>query len=274
METEKMKVVVYNDTSNYHKGCVEVMNVLYRDIYELGLEVTENFADADIVVINGEGTMHDNQGKAKTMIEVLTRAVTHNKKTFLINTVFQNMHLDSVAIEAMKRATISCREVKSQTYLKETYDIDSIVNVDLSYWMKPDLAPKTYKYPVLVGQMWHRPLYRESENLPRVNIFKQSWTDIIKEIRQAEWFITGRHHDMYAALIAETPFVVARGNTWKNDGLLETAGVNIPTIASDATDTEISVCWAACREAERNGEYDRLWKFMRSQKQFSLRDFL
>jgi hypothetical protein len=79
---------------------------------------------------------------------------------------------------------------------------------------------------------------------------------------------------MYAALIAETPFVVLRGNTWKNDGLLETAGVQIPTMPADATDDEISRLWAECREAHRNGEYDKLWKFMRSQKQFSLKDYL
>lgn len=268
-----MKVAVYNDTSNYHKGCVEVMNVLYKDLYQMGVEMTENFGDADVIVINGEGSMHHSQGRCKTMIEVLERGVNHGKKVFLINTVFQeNDFIQPKHVEAMKKAFISVREVKSQQELAKL-GVDSVVNVDLSYWMKPHLAERTNKYPVLLGQFWHRN-YRENEDLPRVNIFVQNWFDIIKEIRQAEWFITGRHHDMYAACIAETPFVVLRGNTWKNDGLLETAGVQIPTMPADATDDEISRLWADCREAHRNGEYDKLWKFMRSQKQFSLKDYL
>lgn len=267
----RKKVVIYNDTSEYHYGCKMVMQYLYSDLQGCDVEVVDNFADADAIIINGEGTMHHDRNAPKVLLDVLVRGHKAGKQLFLVNTVFQNIPLCPLMIEALKNTHISVREVKSQTYLKETYDIDSEVHLDFSYYMVPNAifrTPKVIEHEVVFGENFFRPPYQsKNKELQRVNIFQDDWMHIVSKIRSAEWFITGRHHEMYAACVAETPFVVLRGNTWKNEGLLETAGVDIPTLDGEASDSEIYALWQDCKT--RLSEYEMLFQWMKHQPKFT-----
>lgn len=269
-----MRVLVYNDTSEYHYGCKEVMHYLNDALASEGHERSDSFSQCDAIVVNGEGTMHDRQNTAVVILDVMARALRMNKKVLLVNSVFQNMDLTDAEVDTLKNSYVSVREVKSQQHLAE-YGIEADVHLDFSYWQKPILEHKVVDKDLVCGEMFFRPPYRSrNKDIERVNIFNDTWADTINTIRGAEWFITGRHHEMYAACIAETPFVVLQGNTWKNEGLLETAGVNIPSVHGYSMDDIVDECWDECRVAEANGEYQKLFDFMNNQKRFTFKGLL
>ena len=52
------------------------------------------FDEAELILINGEGTMHHDRPLAIQYLELLREAKRRGKKTALINTVWQSMTLD------------------------------------------------------------------------------------------------------------------------------------------------------------------------------------
>jgi polysaccharide pyruvyl transferase WcaK-like protein len=280
-----MKVVVCNDTRQYHYGCEQVMKYLNHELAVSEHEIVDNFFQVDpkvvreshsfkqcnAIVVNGEGTMHHRQQNAVDLLEIMSIALRCKKKVALVNSVFQDMSLTKIEVETLKNSYVSVREVKSQKYLAK-YGIQADVHLDFSYWQKPHLEQKIVNKDLVCGEMFFRGLYRYKKDLNRVSIFNQGWSEMVNDIRSAEWFITGRHHEMYAACIAETPFVVLQGNTWKNDGLLETAGVNIPTVHGASLDGMVDQCWEACKKAHANGQYQKLFDFMSHQSRFTFKN--
>ena len=61
----------------------------------------------------------------------------------------------------------------------------------------------------------------------------ESWDTIVNKLRKTNWFITGRHHELYAACKARCPFTVLKGNTWENEGLLATES-NYPIFSNSS----------------------------------------
>lgn len=269
-------IEVHNDTSRYHNGCVEVMNFIYDEIDRSeNLNQIEN--NAEIVLINGEGSMHDNQPRARSLMELIRKSVSRGKNVMLVNSVFQRMELNENERRALAQCYVSVREINSKRYLEEKFGIDANINLDLSYYRVPEnLSQKNVSKSLVVGQKFWRDKqnYRENdETLHRINIFEQSWSEVINEIRQAEVFVTGRHHEMYASCIAETPFIVTEGNTWKNGGLIETAkrdipDLNIQVLDGHATDDEIQT---AIDNIDVDA-YKQLFEWMKNYKRFSIDD--
>lgn len=274
------KVMVFNNTSRYHNGCIKVMQYLHTNLQENGYKILEsvygnvdkisfkesNFKNSDVVLVNGEGTMHHDSRSSRQLLEILRRAKREGKKTLLINTVFQAMTLDEELIKVLKDTYISVREVKSQRYLKNKFDIDSEVHLDLSYFMDvPDSVTPHRQY--VTGKMFSRQDYK-SRGVLSINIFKDSWNDIVNILRSTDLFITGRHHEMYASCKARCPFVVLSGNTWKNEGLFETAGVNIPHLPDRALDDEI-VSLAEQIEQDPK-EFFKLFNWMEQQAKWTI----
>jgi len=75
---------------------------------------------------------------------------------------------------------------------------------------------------------------------------------------------------MYAACRARCPFIVLDGNTHKNRGLFETAGVNIKSLPADASDETIE---KAIFEIDYN-EYKKLFSWMEEQEPFNIGNLL
>ena len=271
-----MRVLVYNDTADYHYGCAEVMQYLYDDIHACGHKLSDSFSQSDAIVVNGEGTMHHRQNRAVIILDVMGRALRMNKKVALINTVFQDMRLTDAEVEVLKKSYVSVREVKSQQYLA-SYGIEADIHLDLSYWREVSFE-NTWHDELVVGEMFFRPPYKSSSNFTRVNIFNDNWSKTINTIAHGSMFITGRHHEVYAACVAERPFVALRGNTWKIEGLIETAGVNINTLDGLATDGEIDDelirVTMEMPDGEYRREYGKLFAWMKNQKRFTLKDIL
>lgn len=250
-ETNSMKVMVFNNTSRYHNGCKKVMQYIHHDIRKGGHILTEsvfgncqdinynqsNFDDADLVIVNGEGTMHHDKKTALDLIDMLSYAQREGKKTMLINTVWQEMTPSPSVVKTLRNCDyVSVREVKSQRQM-HNMDVDADVNIDLSYFVH--VSPKKYKRSgTVIGRFFDKREINSKQHV-HLNIFKQEWEEIVNILRWSDCFITGRHHEMYAACKARCPFVVVEGNTWKNSGLMETAGVDIPVFTYEATNGQL-----------------------------------
>ena len=123
-----MKIMVFNDTSDFHDGCRAVMDYLHNDLKENGYVILEsvkngefpqysekNFKDAEAIVINGEGTMHHDRPLAKWYLELISKAYSLEKKIFLINTVWQQLTLSKELKKILQESYVSVRDIKSQS---------------------------------------------------------------------------------------------------------------------------------------------------------------
>ena len=275
-----MKVIVLNDTSKYHHGCYKVMEYLHNDLSSNGHHVLayvggntdrlpndpSYYENADAVIINGEGTMHHDRPLPHSLLNVLRNAKKKGMKTALINTVWQSMTLDTEMKEVLKDTYISVREIKSQRELQKD-GIESDIHLDLSYFNDvPEVTLPNKEY--VVGKFFFQSDFRP-RGVPSLDIFKDKWNKIVNTLRTTDWFITGRHHELYAACKARCPFSVLSGNTWKNHGLIETAGVDILIGDPHMRHEHISRFVDKCKE--RRMEYEKLFNWMELQPKFTVK---
>ena len=274
-----MKAIVFNNTSRYHNGCKKVMEYLHADLNKNGYDVVQSvygntmtpdfdpdkFEESDLVVINGEGSMHHDKPIVTLYLNLLKMAKERGKKTALVNTVWQANPLSPEYKEVLQDTYISVREVLSQQELEKD-GIESDVHLDLSYFVD---VPERHApvRPLVIGKFFSQSDYRP-KGVPTVDIFKQDWDTIVNLLRHTDWFLTGRHHEMYAACKARCPFSTLAGNTWKNEGLFRTAGVNIPVGEGKLPHRAMKGFVLECNKHRM--EYEKLFNWMESQPKFSL----
>ena len=242
-------ILLLNDTSNYHSGCDAVVRSYEfdRSIKTNELVTKINWNHYDKVILNGEGTMHDNQHTALKFLRALGYAHADGCEIQIHNTVWQHMSHDYD--DVLKRCTeITVREVLSQQEILK-HGVEAKIVPDRSVMIEVPYKeyPQVYIYD---GQPSRKSINIESDK-PRINIFEQSWDEIVNRLRHAEFIVTGRHHEMYAAIKAKCRFIVSEGNTWKNRGLLETVGAQIDMedregILSGKYDTEYEKIFDYC----------------------------
>jgi len=274
------KVLIFNDTRKYHHGCYKVMEYLHNDLKENGYtilgsisgnsdvvpNVQMQFIEADLILINGEGTMHHNRVVPHQLLEILRSAKTLGKKTALINTVWQDMRLDQEMKEVLRDTYISVREVLSQQELEKD-DIKSDIHLDLSYFNDvPDQVELQYPKELVIGKFFMQKDYRP-KGINHIDIFKDDWNTVVNILRGTKWFVTGRHHELYASCKARCYFSALDGNTHKNVGLMKTAGVEIPIESPQLSHSRIPEFIDKCKE--RKKEYDLLFDWMESQPKWT-----
>lgn len=274
-----MKVIIFNDTSDYHKGCEKVMEYLHRDVQNCGhqllasvkgnkdrVEDVQNyFMEADAVIVNGEGTMHHDKPVPHQLLQVIRNAKVLGKKTALINTVWQSMTLDDEMKDVLRDTYISVREVMSQEELQRD-DIRADIHLDLSYYndVPEKVSPQR---ELVIGKFFMQQDYRP-EGINHIDIFKDDWNTVVNILRNTDWFITGRHHELYAACKARCSFAALSGNTWKNEGLMKTAGVDIPIESPTLLHSRIPEFLDRCKEHRL--EYVKLFDWMQTQPKFTI----
>jgi len=274
-----MRCILINDTSRYHWGSHRVIQYLIKDIHSAGLTLlgtlptnmfsTPHWDSADTVILNGEGSIHHDRPLSCALLELLTRAYREGKKTFLINAVFQGMTMRPEWVEALKHSYVSVREIVSH-WEPEQWGIPSEIHLDLSYFGDVPGTPLP-QVDLVVGKSFYLKDYRP-EGVPVVDIFQQHWNQVVNRLRSAAILFTGRHHEMYAACKARCSFAVLSGNTWKNEGLLRTADVDIPVAPTNASEKEIVRLIDECRE--KRSEFEKLFDWMERQPEFSLKSVL
>ena len=221
------RVLLLNDTSDYHMGC-EVVSKSYR--YDTSIKTKNslhaleiNYHEYDKVILNGEGTMHHGRGASTNFLYALRYAQKAGCDTQIHNTVWQEMP-DAFDDVLKKCSQITVREVLSQREIAK-HGVDAKVVPDRSLMI--DVPYKEYPFVKVYQGQYIKASTDEllDVDYPRINIFEQDWYEIVNRLRHCDLIITGRHHEMYAAIKARCRFIVTEGNTWKNRGLMETAGV-------------------------------------------------
>ena len=274
-----MKVVILNNTSRYHKGCEKVMEYLHKDVVQSGHQIVasvmgnkDTLTDAwdkiemsDAVIVNGEGTMHHDRPIPHSLLNVIRNAKKQGKKTALINTVWQSMTLDDEMKDVLRDTYISVREIMSAEELQKD-NIDADIHLDLSYFNHVPEKVSPHR-ELVVGKFFAQADYRPKD-IPVLDIFKQDWNTFVNVLRSTDWFITGRHHELYASCKARCPFATLSGNTHKNEGLMKTAGVEIPIESPNLLHSRIPHFLARCKE--RRMEYEKLFNWMESQPKFTI----
>lgn len=265
----RYNILLLNNTENYHSGCKTVIDFYRHYFTNHNLTIAENLdvdvKSYDLVVANGEGTMHHNSEKANKILDLLLQA----KKSMLVNTVWQNNDKE-LAEKLLKISYISVREIKSKYEIYQQIGLTVDVHLDYSWFVPVGFTVKEYKN-LIVGNKMNvpnvKPKKPKIKNIGEdgyIDIFTQSWNDIVSQLKNSKLLVTGRHHEMYAACKAGCPFIVIEGNTHKNQGLFETADVNIPVLPFDCSNEEIIN--AVNNIDQYQSEYEKLFKYMAGQR--------
>lgn len=242
--------MIINDTSRYHQGCKVVMDYIIQ-VFEL---------EYDDVVANGEGSMHHNRPIAIDILAQLRRHLQNGEKTALINTVWDHMIIDDDMRDTLKNSYVSVREIDSWEALQEE-GIDADIHLDCSYFV--DVPYKECpSEELIIGQSYGRKAYQRKD-ASTLSIFLERWDNVVNRLRHTEFFVTGRHHEVYAACKAKCPFFAIEGNTHKIGGLIRWAGVDIPVGDHELSYDRIPYFMDMCKE--RKEEYDKLFQFMDNQ---------
>lgn len=200
----------------------------------------------EAVVVNGEGTIHHGSGLA--LIAALHVAKRRRKATLLVNCLLEEVPLADDLLAAFDR--LSVRETRSAAYMRSrgvecVQTFDSIVAARFASGPS-DLGDKivltdwTAKNDPGAGAISMG--LRQSADLGSAcELFAvhgergemDAWPKAVAALSAARAVVSSRHHGLYLAGLARTPFIALKGRTWKGEGLLETLGGDLPMVESE-----------------------------------------
>ena len=222
------KCVILNDTSyDFHHGCEIVMSNIIKLLKEIDIETIDtnpvginwktnkkfmqNMINADIVIVNGEGTLHHNAVRVKELVSV-GKYVKENLDVpiVLINTTYQDN--GSEIAEYMKFFDlIFVRETMSQNDLKQ-FNIESSVVPDMTFYTKFNLSSKSINnsigttdsvYDNVSKSLYDLSIKNRYQYLPalttpyikefnKIVVFKTIKFYLRKTVRYVQWKLFGR----------------------------------------------------------------------------------
>lgn len=265
-----MKTIIFNDTSRFHHGCSAVMRVLLTHADMSGLDVIEtvygntwllsksypifdhaSLSQADVIILNGEGTMHDDARLAKYYLDCIFK-YKGTRKFALINSLWQRM--SPVYADLMKHADIvTVREPKS----KKSLGMDSaFVMPDLSYYEVPPHS--RVQYQGFLKGTFYKGLFKEIKLDGKIDITRENWGVVVNKLRYADACLTGKHHEVMACCIARCPFVTPLIETHKISGLGDFIGQKLLEVAPNEDRSTIIKKLSIAR-ADKDGTYRNLF---------------
>jgi hypothetical protein len=272
---KRKKILFVGNHSAYHCGGEAVVNYLRKEIGTVG-DLVEEGDDYDVLIVNGEGSMHHDGPTFQKKMAALEKSVQSGRKTFLVNSVWQaNSNEHDPLLRRLDGIVV--REQFSHDELKRKHGIIPMVRLDVSYWADIDeKAPvrKDQKDREVVGDFYSE----EFTNFVRytggpfkrysyIGMGKISWSSLVKELRTASLFVTGRHHGVFAACRARTPFVALKGNTHKIEGMVKISGLPIP-VCNSPKELPDAIKWAQ----DNRSVYDDFFGWMQSLPRFTMAD--
>jgi hypothetical protein len=259
-----LRIRLAGDHSSYHCGSAAVTQTIAAELRRHGEIVTGG--DFDVLVVNGEGSMHHGGGAFVDKMRLIESATAAGRPTSLINSVWQDNPHDFDSALAKCRQVI-VREVLSQREIAK-HGIKAEAVPDLSYFapirksdavdLKDGVAMTDFLSHEFGGFVRLRS--RWAERYPFLDMRAMDWSTLVRSLQTARLLLTGRHHAVYAACKARTPFLALAGNTHKIEGLIASARVDIPVFR------KFSELKASIQEAENwRSRYDRLFDWFERQ---------
>ena len=264
-----MNIHLHGDHSEWHCGSAAVSSYIKSIISKEGHTLTP-YREADCILINGEGSLHNNKCEK---IYYGVKAKRDGKQVHLINAVWHKMNHPS--IQQIKLFDSVCvREIISYNEIKRVRS-DTKICVDLSYFYPVKLPPRTYKekiyggsFPLVqTGGAWRSMVSLGSlcGSIKTVEIKDfNSWQVYINNLASCKMLYTGYHHAVIAACKMRIPFLAYRGSTDKVLGIIKMAGANIP-VASTHDEFIHNM-----KNPPPKSEYNKLFDFLGAQKPFTL----
>ncbi len=261
-----MRALVLNDTRrgsfSRHIGCAAVMEHLLHLCATHGIDVGRTFKeperldsqefvealhDAQIVIVNGEGTMHHDTRVALILARAIVFAKGHGKATALVNAVWQANRVVNGCLQSLDY--VCARDSHSAAQMREAGLPEPDVAPDLSFYRMPgegEPLPGTRGSAVLVidsvDAEFSERLYAFASARRLEFRVMQDWRQrpgggalpfagsahvSLEELRSAGVVITGRFHAVCLAMKYGVPFLTARSNTHKIEALLHDAGLPV-----------------------------------------------
>lgn len=270
-----------NDTAGrYHHGCTRVIRLLTAGLERHGAQIIHRvpahtrwqdddefsaaLEAADMIVINGEGTLHHGKPAAETLLQIATHPERKGKRLALVNALYQDnptdwdrylRHFDLIA----------ARDSESAAALTQASGQHVRWLPDLSLSAPADIAPaapragqlvgdsvrlsarqvladaarrlpaatylptKTLRHPIWRNAIAKNLLYRvyNGRLFRRPARFEMARTeaDYLTALTRASLHITGRFHAVCLSMLTETPFLALASNASKIERLLTDAGL-------------------------------------------------
>ncbi|WP_119304513.1 polysaccharide pyruvyl transferase family protein [Dongia deserti] len=264
-----VRIRLTGDHSSYHCGSAAVTQVIAAELRRHGEIVTGD--DFDVLVVNGEGSMHHGGGAFRDKMRLIEMATASARPAFLVNSVWQdNPHEFDAALAKCRQIVV--REVLSQRAIAQ-HDVTADVVPDLSYFapitrgdavdlkggiVMTDFLSHEFGSFVRLRSRW-------AERFSFLDMRAMDWSSLVGSLKTARLLLTGRHHAVYAACKARTPFLALAGNTHKIEGIIASAGADIPVFRT------FSELKASIQEAENwRSRYDRLFDWLERQEPWRL----
>ncbi len=265
-----LRIRLAGDHSSYHCGSAAVVQTISAELRRHGEIVTGE--DFDVLVVNGEGSMHHGGGAFRDKMRLIDAATAAGRPALLINTVWQdNPHDFDTALAKCRQVVV--REVLSRRAIAR-HGIAAEAAPDLAYFaplangdivdfkgriVMTDFLSREFGSFVRLRSRW-------AEGYPFLDMRAMDWSTLVRSLETSRLLVTGRHHAVYAACKARTPFLALAGNTHKIEGIIASAGADIPVFR------KFSDLKTAIGEAEGwRGRYDRLFDWYERQEPWSLR---
>jgi hypothetical protein len=205
-------------------------------------EIVAEDADFDLLVVNGQGSMHHDRPQGLEKLDLMAAAQALGRATLLVNTVWQDNGPAHDAVLA-RAAAVLTRGPLSSADLRRRHGIEAAHHLDLAWFAATapvdpvtDFAGRT-----VMTDLWSpewggfvRPTSGPLAELPVFDLASCSWDQAIATLRTAGLVVTGRHHAVYAACKARVPFVPIAASSHKMEDLLAAAPVRIPVCRTQA----------------------------------------
>jgi hypothetical protein len=272
-----MQVYFFNDTrSASHAGCHAVCRSLDAALAGVpGLTVTTRqmtgdlfvdpsaFEAADVIFINGEGTIHHSAKGALLLLEVIQTAKEAGKPVLLVNALFQQYEAPSPDILA-NLALLTVREPRSAAFARRfggapVLMLDSAA--DPRFLGGGRALP--VHHPVMIGGAHRAGLLADpfaGIEGQKLTMHSARFEDIVATLKQADIYLTAQHHGVYAAALAGCPFIATPSNSHKIESFIDWTGLPIP-ICLKRAEVEPAMRFAMANRSI----FTELQDFMRSQ---------
>lgn len=265
-----MNVLLVNDTSSYHAGSSAVVQFIVDALSEHTIigrvpsvqpMVWNQWDNIEAVIVNGEGTMHHDRIGANAIKQITNQALDLGIPVSLINSLWQDM--DKSWQNILPRLHYwNVRDRLSLDYAVEEFEPTPDFFPDFAWYVKPCLSTQTQRTHAILGGFFSS-VFALGWDWPEhaTTIFEHTWQSWCEELSRARFLVSGRHHEIYGACLARCPFVPVAGNSWKIEGLMHNAGVEIPVLQYPP------ISFDFCQQfvETHNDDYLKLWQWLDNQ---------
>ena len=214
-----MRILLTGDHSDYHCGSAAAFRAIYDEARSHGRIVDGEADDYDLLVVNGEGSMHHDSRSCRSKMKQIRRALVDGRQVALVNSVWQDNPTEYA--EVLKQCcSVVVREVCSARELA-SLGVHADVNIDQAFFCEvEDVEAFDFKGDVLVTDFYSKEFStfikvtgKWADKFTYIDLNQWDWSRLIHSMRTASLIITGRHHAVYAACKAKLPFLALEGNT-------------------------------------------------------------